>query len=140
MDANAKNLPLTGKRIDQMSREERLHLADALRQARNAQNLSQQELADCVGVSRGTIVNFEAGKSTPRDQTIRSIVRVLGASQVVENGETEKYLDLIGPLIDQLNDENKRIAFENFVRVITRLLTQQRTKGEGGASVLEDLG
>jgi transcriptional regulator with XRE-family HTH domain len=41
-------------------------LTDRLRKAREYRGLEQTELADLMGVSRRTVVNYEAGRTTPR--------------------------------------------------------------------------
>jgi transcriptional regulator with XRE-family HTH domain len=41
-------------------------LTDRLRKAREYRGLEQAELADLMGVSRRTVVNYEAGRTTPR--------------------------------------------------------------------------
>jgi transcriptional regulator with XRE-family HTH domain len=50
-----------------------------LRAAREASGLTQQELADLVGVTRGTIANAENGASTPRDAVTTKLSEVLDA-------------------------------------------------------------
>ena len=49
-----------------------------LKSARAAMDLSQQELADRVGVSRQTINAIEKGDYNPTIQLCKSICRVLG--------------------------------------------------------------
>lgn len=49
-----------------------------LKAARAAMDLSQQELADRVGVSRQTIVAIEKGDYNPTINLCRSICKVLG--------------------------------------------------------------
>ncbi len=45
--------------------EEQLILKNRLKEARGAQKLSQQQLADMVGVSRNTISAIETGQFNP---------------------------------------------------------------------------
>ncbi|MCI1734122.1 MAG: helix-turn-helix transcriptional regulator [Bacilli bacterium] len=45
--------------------DEKLVLKNHLKEARTAKNLSQQELADLVGVSRNTISSIETGQFYP---------------------------------------------------------------------------
>lgn len=47
---------------------------------RQERNVSREELAVAVGVSHGTIVNFEMGRSMPRLDTARQIADYLGVS------------------------------------------------------------
>ena len=50
----------------------------AMKQARAEKGLSQQELADKVGVSRQTINAIEKGDYNPTIQLCKSICKVLG--------------------------------------------------------------
>ena len=45
--------------------DEQLVLKNRLKEARTEQNLSQQQLADMVGVSRNTISSIETGQFNP---------------------------------------------------------------------------
>ena len=48
-----------------VSMDDRLVLKNRLKEARTEQNLSQQELANMVGVSRNTISSIETGQFNP---------------------------------------------------------------------------
>ena len=48
-----------------VSMDEKLVLKNRLKEARTEQNLSQQQLADMVGVSRNTISSIETGQFNP---------------------------------------------------------------------------
>ena len=47
-----------------------------LRHLRNERKLSQQELADLVGIGRTTIANIEANLANPGHKTLLEIVKV----------------------------------------------------------------
>ena len=47
---------------------------------RKDRGMSLQKLAVLAGLSKNTVIRFEAGKTNPRPQTVRSIARVLGVS------------------------------------------------------------
>ena len=48
-----------------MTRKDKLVLQNHLKEIRKEKNLSQQELADMVGVSRNTISSLETGQYEP---------------------------------------------------------------------------
>lgn len=48
--------------------------------ARKIQNLTQQELAERAGITRGTLVRLEAGEGGPRLEALLAVARVLGFS------------------------------------------------------------
>jgi len=51
--------------------------ADRLRSARKAKGLGQTELAGKVGVSSGSVGNWEIGPSQPRPETLRKVAAIL---------------------------------------------------------------
>jgi transcriptional regulator with XRE-family HTH domain len=58
-----------------------------LRKARRDLEMSQQELADRVGVTRAHISNIEHGKTVPTVETLEKIANALGIT--VEIGSKE---------------------------------------------------
>jgi len=62
----------------EVERQKRLDLAARVRPARAKAGLSQQELADQAGVSRGTIKNIEAGAKVPQEDKLNRVLDVLG--------------------------------------------------------------
>ena len=53
---------------------------ERLRRARKAKNLSQQHLADKLGVAVGSVGNWEVGPSKPRPRTLGKIADILEIS------------------------------------------------------------
>jgi transcriptional regulator with XRE-family HTH domain len=51
-----------------------------LKRRRGAKGLSQQELADALGVSRRAVTNWETGRAEPSGRYLQALDRVLGAS------------------------------------------------------------
>lgn len=51
-----------------------------IRELRIAQKLSQQELADKIGVDRSTIAKWETGAHLPRTDKLRQLARILDCS------------------------------------------------------------
>lgn len=45
--------------------ESRLHIENCIAQLRNAQNMTQQDLAEAIQVTRGTIIALEKGSYNP---------------------------------------------------------------------------
>lgn len=54
--------------------------AQRLRQLRRANGLTQQKLAECLGLQRSTYAYYESGKTTPSFDTLRKIALVYGVS------------------------------------------------------------
>lgn len=51
--------------------------AEEVRNLRRQQKLTQQQLADLVGVSRTTVINWEMGKNIPDSQNVFNIAQAL---------------------------------------------------------------
>ena len=66
--------------------------SENLRAARKAAGLTQQQVADRIGVTKSTYCNYEAGKREPDVPKIWEIIRVLGVSgdELLETGFSEK--------------------------------------------------
>ncbi len=54
---------------------------EKVRDQRELLKLSQEQLANMVGVSRRTIITYEAGSATPRQKTLKKIAEALGVTQ-----------------------------------------------------------
>lgn len=51
-----------------------------LKQERVAKGMTQQELADALGVRRLTVLRWESGECTPDVRTLRHLAEVLGTT------------------------------------------------------------
>lgn len=51
-----------------------------IRELRKAKKLSQQELADKLGVDRSTIAKWETGTNSPRTNKLHQLAKVLDCS------------------------------------------------------------
>ena len=72
-----------------MTLEERKELGNRLKQARKEKGLSQEELANLIGLKVGTISKYEQGDRTPGIGKIQLIANVLGCdtSRFVASGD-----------------------------------------------------
>ena len=62
-------------------------MKDRLKILRKELRLTQQELADRVGISRGNIAAYEVGKNSPSDAVISLICREFNVNEVwLRNG------------------------------------------------------
>ncbi|MEB0303851.1 helix-turn-helix transcriptional regulator [Cryobacterium sp. 10I1] len=94
-----------------MDWQTRLSYSQKVRPARVAQGLSQDELAEMAGVSRGTVMNLESGKSAPQADKLWRILLALDIAPGRDNEwpvYVEEYLRLIAPLITAITDEKRR--------------------------------
>lgn len=62
-------------------------------------NISQQALADMIGVSRSTVTNIESGKRAMTWNTFLSLVLIF-----MNNSETDRLLGVLEIYTDGLND------------------------------------
>ena len=79
-------------------------IGDKIRRLRKERGLTQSDLADRSGVSFGAIQNLEAGKRTPRADTIEMLAQALDVSpnkllgEVIPSGATLSASAIPGPL------------------------------------------
>ena len=81
------------------------NMADNLPTLRKRLDLSQEELAKLVGVSRSTIVNIENKKRIMAWNTFLSLILIF-----TKNKETDRLLTVMNVYTDELNDmiKNRR--------------------------------
>lgn len=60
--------------------ESKINLADAIREARTKCGLSQEKLAEAVGLSNHAIIKIESGKGNPKFENLYKIVTYLKMS------------------------------------------------------------
>jgi len=79
--------------IQQRAAEGRLALPSAIREIRNALDMTQDEFARAFQLTRQQVVTIESGKSNPTIDTLRRIVRpfrlTLGVVPMPSNTESE---------------------------------------------------
>ena len=68
-------------------------LADRLRKARTAAGMEQTDLAEELGASRSSIVNYETGRTSPRPYMLREWARIteVPASWLLDGDVTREY-------------------------------------------------
>lgn len=72
-------------------------LRERCRSERLAQNLSQGDLAERAGLSRGTVARFENDSNTPGLETLVAILRVLGGLEALEHVLPPRPIDPLSP-------------------------------------------
>jgi transcriptional regulator with XRE-family HTH domain len=72
-----------------------LSIGQRIKEIRKHENITQQALADQLGLKQNTIATYEMGKITPSDRTIADICREFNVSENwLRTGEGEMFLDL----------------------------------------------
>lgn len=73
-----------------------------IKEMRKSLSITQQELADAIGLKRNTIANYEIGQVQPSDRTISDICREFAVNEEwLRTGEGEMFADI---------DRHKKIA------------------------------
>ena len=110
-------------------------LGRRIREARNACDLTQQELADQTGLSIKTVQDIEAGKKNTSYETLLSLIERLGitanslfpSGTVVEDAELQH---LVGKL-QSCSPEHQKILFDTVDFLAEKLIdTQYKTDFE----------
>ena len=105
-------------------------MKDRLKILRKELRLTQQELADRVGISRGNIAAYEVGKNSPSDAVISLICREFNVNEVwlrngsgsmfQERSEEDEIKSLVSSLLDPNRDKMYDVIIE-FMKVYTSL-------------------
>jgi transcriptional regulator with XRE-family HTH domain len=67
-----------------------VNIGERIKDIRKSKKMTQQALADAIGLKRNTIANYEIGNIVPSDRTISDICRVFGVSETwLRTGEGE---------------------------------------------------
>lgn len=110
-----------GPRPPRWGEQERARYAALVGPARRAAGLTQQEVADRAGVSRGTVSNIESNTLVPQAE---KLYRVMVALDIYPDDEprwsetVEAWVNLIASLVDQLPEEaRERVMLD----VVSRL-------------------
>lgn len=101
-------------------------MKDRIKQIRKAEHLTQQEFADRIGASRGSIASYEIGTRTPLDSVITLIARTFNVNETwLRTGE--------GQMFREVSNEEQIAAFvgrvlseesDNFKRRFLHVLSQ----------------
>ncbi|MBP5174208.1 MAG: helix-turn-helix transcriptional regulator [Clostridia bacterium] len=103
--------------------------SEVLRTARLKAGMSQEELAEKIGVSRRTINSYENGKSWPKNNArYRALADVLGVPVTS--------LTLVEERCEELSDVNSRSELK---KKSANVLTEYHTLFAGDAATEEDL-
>lgn len=88
-----------------------LSLGEQIRDARERRHLTQQQLADLLGVDRKTVDNWENRRSTPRNRmgALKAWAPELGGEAVDPNEEALRSLDLDPRRMEKLVEAYRRI-------------------------------
>lgn len=72
-----------------------MSIGQRIKEIRKHEKITQQALADQLGLKQNTIATYEMGKITPSDRTIADICREFNVSENwLRTGEGEMFLDL----------------------------------------------
>lgn len=81
-------------------------MKERIKKIRKELDLTQQKFADKLGVKRNTIAMYEMGKTTPSDQTVKSISREFSVNEEwLRTGVGEMFKASPSEALDALADE-----------------------------------
>ena len=91
-------------------------MKDRIKKIRRDLGLTQQELANRIGIKRGAIANYEIGRNTPTDSVVSLICREFGISEEwLRYGTGEMFAPDVG---DELEALVKRYDLSNADKVL----------------------
>ena len=86
------------------------HLGTRLKQLRKDKNITQQQLAELIGVSKTSIIYWEKGDNLPKHDSLISLSRILGVSST--------YL-MQGKQVEDKDDQRYQILPKRFVPILS---------------------
>ncbi|NYD39952.1 helix-turn-helix domain-containing protein [Nocardioides panaciterrulae] len=94
-----------------MDAHERRAWGPLIREARKAQKIDQEELAQMAGTTRRTIGSIERGDTTAQTDVLKRILTALGLTQSLElDPDVRNFVAMLGPLLQRLaTDERARL-------------------------------
>ena len=96
-------------------------LSEKIKELRLEREMTQEELADRIGVARWSVTQYENGNRIPRKSTVKKIAAVFGISpEILSNDESELHTDdeiieRYGVSIKEKYGEEARIGFRKMV-------------------------
>lgn len=88
-----------------------IDIGRSLQQLRKGRKLTQQELADKLGVTRATVSNYEVGRRTPHLQELKRIAEFFGVGlEYFGVVESDELLDILSRA--KAVFENERVSKE----------------------------
>ncbi len=107
-------------------------IGDRIREQREKKELSQEDLAERMGVSNQTISRLETGTSVAK---IDTLLRLASALETVPGAllpkrfyqvSSQHLLDTFSHLFLELNEKNKKILYDSMIPFLRSLLENQR--------------
>lgn len=102
-------------------------IGQKLRQLRRAKKITQQDVADRVGITRATISNYEVGRRTPHLRDLQKIAKTYGVGLeyfgVREKDETFELLARAKEVFesDAVSMDTKEELYREFMRLYLEL-------------------
>ncbi|EPP0809183.1 helix-turn-helix domain-containing protein [Listeria monocytogenes] len=93
--------------------------ANMLKKLRKNENLTQDQLASKIGITRDTLANYETGRREPDFTTLKNIASYFEVSTDYLLGRDEiDNSDLLAAHIDNDLTEDERIEIEKYLKFI----------------------
>ena len=100
---------------------------ERLRELRKSMNLTQQEFADKIGITRNTLASYETGKSNPGDAAVSLICSKLNVDETwLRTGEGEMFrkrtdnevlTEFAADLVFEADDSFKKAIITTFAKM-----------------------
>ena len=106
-------------------------MKDRLKELRKALHLTQQKLADKLGVKQNTIAQYEMGRNEPSDAVIVSICREFGVSEDwLRNGNGDMFIPMtrdeeIASFIGGVQADVEDTFKKRFISALAKLSTEE---------------
>lgn len=91
----------------------RLRIAEVIRDSRKSKNITQERLAEIIGVSAGYIGQIERDETIPSANVIAKLIEFLGIDANLlffDNNRSSSLCDEISIRVSRLSEDNQKIV------------------------------
>ena len=99
-------------------------LRDALKAYRSVNNMTQEDVANLIGVSRPQVSNFENGENLPREDALEKIIALVRSPAVIAANELRNVSELL--FAASFSGETKLVEALDRLRKVAVLLEGTR--------------
>lgn len=118
-----------------------MNFSQRLKMLRQKANLTQKELAEKLGVSRGTIGMYEIGQRDPDTETLQKLSDIFGVSVDYLLGKTDVPNAFIPDDYSQKYKITKRdiLQYENFIQHVNAFFMDDKVAEEDKEKLFRDI-
>lgn len=118
------------------AKKDKKRIGEKLLQLRKSQKMTQEDVAEKIGITRSTVSNYEVGRRAPHITDLKRYAAIFNVGlDYFEITEKDDALDLLARAQDvfrsqQVPDESKEALYQEFMKLYLELKTKGEEKDE----------